>query len=114
MVDKNRFGARQVLTDNLKALMKLRAGPTSQTGIKKRSGPAQATVGRILNKAGGENSRIETVERIAKAYGLEAWQLLVPGMNPSNPPVLLAASKEEKALYERLRATAEEIAKLKQ
>jgi hypothetical protein len=35
-------------------------------------------------------------------------------MNPSNPPVLLAASKEEKALYERLRATAEEIAKLKQ
>lgn len=102
-----------MLRQNLKLLMvTTKDGPNSQSALRRKSGVAQATIGRILSER-GENARIETIDRLARAYGLEGWQLLVPGMDPSNPPVLRAASKEEQALYERLRQAAEDIAKLK-
>jgi len=110
-VDKKSFTPSGVLAQNLKALMRAKAGPKSQMGLGKKSSVAQATIGRILSQ-GGENARIETVAKLAKAYGLEAWQLMVPGMDPVNPPVLQAASKEERELYDRLRQTMRDLARL--
>ena len=111
-VDRNQFKPRAILRQNLKALMDSRKGPISQSGLRAKSKVAQATIGRILSER-GENAKMETVERIAKAYGLEGWQLLVAGMDPLNPPVLQPVSPAERALYERLRATVQDIAKLK-
>lgn len=110
MIGKSDFTPRAVLRQNLKALMTEGDGPRSQSALHKRSGVAQATIGRILSGE-GENTRIETVERLAKAYGLEAWQLLVAGMDPANAPVLQAVSAEERSLYERLRIAAQDLAK---
>ena len=92
--------------------MATKGGPKSQSELHRKSGVAQATIGRMLSER-GENARIETLDKIAKAYGMQGWQLLVAGMDPSNPPVLRAASKEEQELYDRLRQAAEDIAKLK-
>lgn len=112
LVDKNQFKPRHVLRQNVKALMASGLGPTSQTALRAKSGVAQATIGRILGDV-GENAKIETVEKLAKAYGLEGWQMMVAGMDPTNPPVLQPVSPAERALYERLRATVQDIAKLK-
>ena len=110
VIGKSAFTPRAVLRQNLKALMLNGDGPRSQSALHKKSGVAQATIGRILSVE-GENARIETVDRIAKAYGLEPWQLLVAGMDPANAPVLQTVSSEESALYERLRIAAQDLAK---
>lgn len=113
MIDRGAFTPRAVLSRNLKALMGSGRGPKSQNALRAKAGVAQATIGRILS-ARGENARIETVDRLAKAYGLEGWQLMIPGMDPRNPPVLQPVSKEERALYERLKAVAKDLSKLDQ
>lgn len=111
-MDRKNRRLRDVLAENLRALKTADGTEESQSSLHRRSGVAQATIGRILSK-GGENARIETVEKLAKAYGLRAWQLLIPGMEPKNPRFLGASSPEEKALYDRLQATVEDLAKLK-
>jgi transcriptional regulator with XRE-family HTH domain len=112
MVAKALFTPRAVLRQNLKALMARKDGPATQGQLRRKSGVAQATIGRILSPE-GVDAGIDTVAKIAKAYGLEAWQLMVAGMDPSNPPVLRAATKEEQELYDRLRDAAEALAKSK-
>lgn len=111
-VDKRRFTPRAVLQQNLRALMKTKDGPHTQGELFRKSGVAQATIGRIL-AGDGENARIETVDRLAKAYGLEAWQLMVAGMDPTNLPVLQPITKEERALYERLKDLSSDLRKVK-
>lgn len=110
-VDKSDFKPRAILAQNLKALMGNPNGPNSQSELKRRSGVSQATIGRILRKEAA--ATVETLAALAGAYGLEGWQLMVPGMHPTNPPVLQPVSPQERALYERLRATVQDIAKLK-
>lgn len=118
MVDKNQFAPRAVLRRNLKALMDKAAKDgnaelSKQIRLGKKAGVGQATIGRILSPQ-GEDSGVETVAKLAKAFGLEGWQLMVPGMDPSNPPVLQPVSKEEQALYSRLREAALDYAKRNQ
>lgn len=110
-MELTQFKPRLVLSQNLKALLTSKHGPSTQSELKRQSGLAQSTIGRALS--GETAATVDTVEQIAKAYGLEAWQLLVAGMDPSNPPVLQAVSAQEKALYERLRETVEGIAAMK-
>jgi hypothetical protein len=44
---------------------------------------------------GADNSaRIGTLEQIGKPYGLRAWQLLVPHMDPAHPPELLTMEQQ--------------------
>lgn len=105
------FKPRAILARNLQALMRTKSGPKSQMGLGKRSGVAQATIGRILRQETAAS--IETVDDLAKAYGLQGWQLMVAGMDPTNPPVLQAVTKEERALYERLKAAVEDVSKLR-
>lgn len=111
MVDKKKFTPRQILRDNVAALLKSGIGPTSQMALGKKPGTGgQATIGRIVS-GDGENTKLERISAIAGAYGLEAWQLLVAGMDPKNPPVLAPVTKEEKEFWVRLRALYEEVGK---
>ena len=110
VVDKRDFMPRGILRTNVKALMDSKVGPSTQMELKRKSGAAQASIGRILS-AKGENSRIETVAKIAKAYGLEAWQLLVAGMDPTNPPVIQPMTKQEQEFYARIRALYADLGK---
>lgn len=100
---------RAVLRQNITALLKVKGGPNNPTALAKKAGIGQASVDRILSKE-GVDARIETIAKIAKVYGLEAWQLLVAGMDPNNPPVLQPLSPAERALYESLKAAMTEAA----
>lgn len=109
-MDSDIFKPRQVLAQNIAGLMGTREGPKTHTDLAAKSGVAQGTIGRILKCE--VDARIDTVSNLAGAYGLEAWQLMVAGMNPTNPPVLMPVSEREKALYASLRAVAHEITQL--
>jgi len=52
--------------------------------------------------AGKHAVTMTTVERIAAAYDLAAYQLLVPGLNPKNPQVLRTLGPHEEKLYKVL------------
>lgn len=89
--------------------MAMKSGPTSQLGLAKKSGVSQATIGRILSDE-GVDAQIETIDKIARAYGLQAWQMMIAGMDPTNPPVLQPVTKAERALYENLKKAARDYA----
>lgn len=66
----------------------------------------QRTVGRILN---GEHSpQLKQIEAIAQAFDLMPWQLLVPNLDPKNPPIC-EITVAEKALYGKLRTLAKQL-----
>lgn len=97
------------LQQNLKACMAMAGYPQSQPELAKKSGVGQNTISRILSK--GENVRLETLSKIARAYDLDSWQLLVPGMDPRNPPVLQPVSNEERELWNRIKDAFRQTAK---
>lgn len=66
----------------------------------------QPTVRRLV--IGDQSATMDMIERIAKAVGMQPWQMLVPGVDLKNPPVINAPL--EQVLYQRLRATQEAIA----
>ncbi len=93
----------KILAANVKALMdanKMELG--SQPKLAKAAKIDQTTVGRVL---GAKNKvQIDTVEALASAFGVEPYQLLIPGLNAKNPQVLRSLSAEEENLYKALDA----------
>jgi transcriptional regulator with XRE-family HTH domain len=99
--------ASSILAANLAALMAASKELTSQGKVGKRAGIDQRTVGRIRNQ---ENPpTLEQVSKLAKAFGLEVWQLFVPGLNPSNPPMLTHESEPLRAMLKNIANTKEAI-----
>lgn len=91
-----------ILRDNLLRLFRFHretqtGRPAGHYELEEATGIGKSTVYRIappdvsrLKSAETDNSaRIGTVDQIGKAYGLRAWQLLVPHMDPAHPPELL-------------------------
>lgn len=102
-----RMDARHVLARNLKALMKAHKELSTLPKITAQCGVSNGTLDRMRRAAAG--ARIDQVELVARAFGLEAWQMMVPGLEPKNPPVLAAASDAERALYAKILQAAEQI-----
>lgn len=105
---------KAVLAGNVKALMDYAADhktgePDSQNALAAATGLGRGTIQRVL-KTNATAAAIDTVQLIAEAYKLQAWQLLTPGVDPSNPPVVLI-TETERALQERLRSVSREFAK---
>jgi len=111
-VSRSRFTPRTILSDNVRALLKSKTGPNSQPKLEEKTKKfvSQNTISRIVSEP-GENTSLENIAAIAAAYGLEAWQLLVPGMDPNNPPALAAVTKAEKELWAKLRGLMDDIKK---
>jgi transcriptional regulator with XRE-family HTH domain len=99
--------SRKILWENVSAIMRWRYGKSAQGKFLKDTGCGNGTVTRIKNQR--TSVGIETLDKIATAYGLQAWHLLVPGLDPSNPPVVWL-TQPERDLYKRLKAAAEEVA----
>lgn len=104
----------KTLAENVRALMTYALDhqtgePTSSNGLAAATGLGRGTIQRVVR--GGPNApAIDTLSIIASAYKLQAWQLLVPGLDPSNPPVILVTDAERQ-LQERLRLVSREFAK---
>jgi hypothetical protein len=68
-------------------------------------GPGSAT--RI--KEGKTSVGLEIVDKIARHFHLQPWELLVPTFDPVNRPTLQPVSEQERRLYERLKEVAKEL-----
>lgn len=101
------LGIREILASNLKALMA--KSKHSQGDLFRLSNVAQSTIGRVINMQ--VDATVATIEAIAEVYKLQPWQLLVPNLDPSNPPMLREISDKEREFYEKIKMAAQEIAK---
>lgn len=109
------MSARSILSTNLQQLMD--ANPSLGSLVKvaeeaKRKGHAVSKNAVDSAKSGSHAVNMDTLDGIARAFGLDAWQLLVPGMNVKSPPVLRSIGETEDKLYKRIGELAKEIAEL--
>jgi len=89
----------KVLSENLRNLMRNNAGLGTQAAVGKAAKIDQKSVGRILNIS--NSPTLKQIDALAHAFGLNAWQILIPGLDPSNHPVI-QQSAPERDLYARL------------
>lgn len=92
----------RILAANLGALMAAHPELRTQAAVAAATRKAglkidQKTVSRILKA--DHAVQIDTLQAIAAAFGIEPYQLLVPGLNPTNPQVLRVLSPQEERLY---------------
>jgi hypothetical protein len=92
-------GARDVLRQNLKSLM--RAHPTlkSRKAIQTRTDVSERTIGNML-QVEGPSPTLGNLEAVAGAYKLEVWELLMPGLDVSK--VATHLSPKEAALHRKI------------
>ena len=114
--------ALEILRSNITAVAKTRGlwnaatNEPHQSAIAKRTNGAldQKTVRGMIKEEAGRDPRLESVEAVARALGLEPWQILVPNIDPMNPPTLSGdpnlrlLSPEEARLVTLLKEVAEE------
>lgn len=93
---------------NLTALMQHHYGAENLSRLADECGFAQSTATRIKQQK--HATGIDKLDLIARRFNLATWQLLVPGMDPKNPPALQPVSEKERRLYERIMSAAREIA----
>lgn len=62
---------------------------------------------------GNTSARIDAVAQVARVFGLQAWQLLVPNLDPDHPPVLEMDTRNAELLAAELDGIAERIKRLK-
>lgn len=98
-----------IFAGNVKRAMESETPPLSQAGLAARAKMHQRTLGRIVNEE--VSATLEQMGKIAQGLDLELWQLLVPVMDPRNPPVLAPASEKERQLWATIRQAAQDLAK---
>ena len=98
----------KIVSENLSALaaavgLTRKNGEPSQSAISRKTNGRvdQRTVGRILS--GEMCPTIDKLDELASAFGLRAWQLLVPNLDPENPPVG-AISRREQEYHRKIEA----------
>lgn len=79
------------LRRNLTSLMEaandgLRSGPTGVLQLEAATDIGKSTLYRILDPRVKNPTQLDTLERIARAYSLQVWQLLVPRLDPLDAP----------------------------
>ena len=99
--------SRRVLWQNVSALMRSRYGKEHLTKFAEDIGAGPGTATRIKNQE--TSVGLEVIDRIAREFKLEAWQLFVPDLDPTNPPVLAPLTDSERRLYAKLRETVEVV-----
>lgn len=52
---------------------------------------------------------LDDLQTLAELFGLDAWQLLVPQIDPEHPPVLTTVGETETEMYKRMKAAREAL-----
>lgn len=102
---------RLTLAKNLRLLMDHHDKLTTIEKIVAAGGGSNGTVGRMLK--GDTSARIDAVAQVARVFGLQAWQLLVPSLDPEHPPTLEMDTRSAELLAAELDGIAERIKRLK-
>lgn len=97
---------RETLSRNVQYLMENSPDLKSQNELKRKAKVAQASIGRLINKVNGAS--VDTVAKIAGAYGVAPWLLLHPEMPTITPERVLQFNANMRALWERTNGIATE------
>jgi hypothetical protein len=90
---------RETLAENLIALMSATPECGTEKLLRKRAKVGGGTVDGARQAKSAVT--LDSLDKLAKAFGLEAWQLLVPNLNPRNRPVI-HLTESERHFYARL------------
>lgn len=96
---KSRHGAHETFVKNLRYLISAKS--MTQTELAKLSGVAQKTISNILSVEKGQIPSVETADKLAQAFGLSGWHLLMPNLTTE----LIASSAIEDLFRNYVRAT---------
>lgn len=77
-------GLRKVLSQNIAALQEKHPHLATSPTLARKAQVGQRTALRAMN--GSHATTIDTVHAIARAFGVEAWQLLLPGFGGPEQP----------------------------
>jgi len=104
----HQINTKATLWENVHALMVKHWGKENQSRLAEVAGVGLGTIARIKQKQ--TSVGLDVIERIAEHFHIAPWQLLVPGMDPKNPPTLQPVNEKERQLYEKIMNAAREIA----
>lgn len=112
MQSNTRPDLRRIVKENCVALYlhHTRNGGMSWHAFAKAVGIGNGTAQRIHEMSA--DASLSTIDAIARHYGLFAWQLLVPQLNPANPPVFLMTATERK-LYDDLARSVASVSEIR-
>lgn len=99
MKAKNKHKAHETFVKNLRYLIS--ENNVTQTELAKLSGVAQKTISNILSVDKGQIPSVETAEKLAQAFGLSGWHLLMPNLTTE----LIASPAIEDLVKNYVRAT---------
>lgn len=95
------------LARNLRAAMDAHPDLDTIEKLVAHGAGTNGTIGRMLQ--GHTACRIDALQQVARVFGLEAWQLLVPGFDPHQLPSLEMDSRRAALLVAELDNLAERI-----
>jgi hypothetical protein len=100
---------KQILWENVSSLMLHHFGKENLSELSRKAKVGLATCDRIKKQETSVGT--DTLEKIAEVFHLQAWHLLTPRLDPTNPPVIWLTQTEHD-LYEKLRNLAATLAKI--
>lgn len=111
--------SKKILKANVEALMIHRYGRVNlnktHNESKKHNKDMAISLGSLQRLIEAESSTgLDVIDKIAYFFDLQAWQLLSPVFDATNPPVIKQQSDVEAALYEKLMKAAEDLEEYKQ
>ena len=100
--------SKSALWESVSALMVKNYKKENLTRLAKECKIGPGTAARIKEQS--TSVGIDILEAIAEHFHLAAWQLLVPGFDPDNPPALQPISKAERVFYEKVMEASKALA----
>lgn len=70
---------------------------SSNEKIAKKAGVSSSTVGEMRRADGAVT--ISSLSKVARVFGVAPWQLLTPGLVPTDPPEVVADEAEKRLLH---------------
>lgn len=100
---------KQILWANVSNLMTHHWGKENLSELSRRAKIGLATCDRIKKRETSVGT--DVLEKIAEVFNLQAWHLLTPSLDPSNPPVIWL-TQTERDLYENMRNAARKLVEI--
>lgn len=97
------YDTKTIFKENLLRVIAHQYGAKPSTrALNKDTGVSIGSIQRALE---GETSiGLDVLTQFAQAFGLQPWHMLVPNLDPSNPPVT-HLTQVERDLYEKIRSS---------
>lgn len=95
---------------NLRACIKARPEFSADRVLADKAEVGHGSIERMRNA--GAAVQIDTLEKVARVFGLEPWHLMIPGLDPANPPRLAHLARAQLDALEKLRKIRDDLDEL--